>query len=80
MRSIQRDQRAALATFHDTYDLRRAMWQEHQRKLREARERRPGHQQSERSDEPVNVSALCLHRSDDDRGSSRIAGPAGWEE
>lgn len=39
MRSIQRDQRAALATFHDTYDLRRAMWHEHQRKLREARER-----------------------------------------
>lgn len=39
MRSVQRDKRAALATFHDTYDLRRAMFIEHQRKLREARER-----------------------------------------
>lgn len=39
MRSVQRDQRAALATFHDTYDLRRAMWAEHQRKLKEARQR-----------------------------------------
>lgn len=45
MRSVQRDQRAALATFHDTYDLRRAMWQEHQRKLKEARERQTVRQQ-----------------------------------
>lgn len=39
MRSVQRDRRAALAAFHDTYDLRRAIWQEHRPKLKESRER-----------------------------------------
>lgn len=39
MRSVQRDKRNALAAFHDTYDLRRAMWAEHQHKLKEARQR-----------------------------------------
>ena len=33
MRSIQRDKRNALATFHDTFDIRRTMFAEHQRKL-----------------------------------------------
>ena len=56
MRSVQRDKRNALATFHDTYDLRRAMWQEHQRKLREARERQTVRQQQrEPASQPVKV-------------------------
>lgn len=57
MRSVQRDKRSALAVFHDTYDLRRTMWQEHQRKLREARERQTVRQQQrEPASQPVNVS------------------------
>lgn len=38
MRSTQKDKRAALATFHDTFDLRRAIFTAAQRKVREARE------------------------------------------
>lgn len=45
MRSVQRDKRLALATFHDTYDLRRAKWQEHQSRVLEARERQTAQQQ-----------------------------------
>lgn len=46
MRSIQRDKRNALATFHDTFDIRRTMFAEHQRKLREARQQATSQQQS----------------------------------
>lgn len=46
MRSIQRDKRNALATFHDTFDIRRTMFAEHQRKLREARQQAAKQQQS----------------------------------
>ncbi|WP_340675698.1 hypothetical protein [Paraperlucidibaca sp.] len=46
MRSIQRDKRLALAAFHDTYDLRRKLFAEHQRKLREARLQAAKKQQS----------------------------------
>ena len=53
MRSVQRDKQRALATFHDTYDLRRAMWQEHQRKLREARERQTIRQHLDKNDEEI---------------------------
>lgn len=65
MRSVQRDQRAALATFHDTYDLRRAMWAEHQRKLKEARQRQTARQQQrEQADQPVNVSQPHINQSE----------------
>lgn len=65
MRSVQRDQRAALATFHDTYDLRRAMWAEHQRKLKEARQRQTARQQQrEQADQPVNVSRPHINQSE----------------
>lgn len=40
MRSVQRDKHNALACFSDTYDIRRAIFAVHQRKLREAREER----------------------------------------
>ena len=39
MRSLHRDKRSALSVFADTYDIRRAVWTEHRRKVREARER-----------------------------------------
>lgn len=65
MRSVQRDQRAALATFHDTYDLRRALWQEHQRKLREARERQTVRQQQrEQADKALSVSEPHIYQSE----------------
>lgn len=38
MRSMQRNKRHALASFHDTYDIRRVIFTEHQRKLREVRQ------------------------------------------
>ena len=47
MRSVQRDKRNALASFHDTYDIRRAMFAEHQRKLREARQQAASQRQSD---------------------------------
>jgi len=46
MRSMKRDKRNALATFHDTFDIRRTMFAEHQRKLREARQQDISQQQS----------------------------------
>ncbi len=46
MRSVQRDKRNALASFHDTYDIRRAIFAEHQRKLHEARQQATKQQQS----------------------------------
>lgn len=46
MRSVQRDKRNALASFHDIYDIRRTMFAEHQRKLREARQQATKQQQS----------------------------------
>lgn len=47
MRSLQRDKRNALASFHDTYDIRRTMVAEHQRKLREARQQATSQRQSD---------------------------------
>lgn len=47
MRPVQRDKRHALASFHDTYDIRRAMFAEHQRKLREARQQATSQHQSD---------------------------------
>lgn len=43
MRSIQKDKRAALATFHGTFDLRRAIFTAAQREVREARENLTNH-------------------------------------
>ena len=47
MRSVQRDKRNALASFHDTYDIRRAMFAEHQRRLNEARKKAASQRQSD---------------------------------
>lgn len=47
MRSMKRDKRNALATFHDTFDIRRTMFAEHQRKLREVRQQATSQQSAE---------------------------------
>jgi len=68
MRSVQRDKQRALATFQETYDLRRAMWQEHQRKLREARERQTiRQQQREPASRPVIVGNPHICPSEGER-------------
>lgn len=43
MRSIQKDKSAALATFHDTFDLRRSIFNAAKRKALEARENQMHH-------------------------------------
>lgn len=47
MRSVRKDHTSALAAFQQTYDLRRAMWQEHRRRLRLVRDQESVRQQRE---------------------------------
>lgn len=50
MRSVRKDHTTALAAFQQTYDLRRAVWQEHRRRLRLVREQERVRQQRETDD------------------------------
>ena len=58
MRSIHREKRNALVCFHDIYDIRRAIWQEHQRKLNEARKKAASQRQSDTAAVSSSVAEL----------------------
>lgn len=77
MRSVQRDKRHALATFGDTYDIRRAIFAEHQRKLNEARKKATSQRQSDAVAVSSSVAELMMPSTpecDSGRETSRCMG------
>jgi len=58
MTPVQGSKRNVMASFHDTYDIRRAIFAEHQRKLNEVRKKAASQRQSEALAVPSRVAEM----------------------